>query len=412
MRSKLPKTKKAQIFVPLLLLAIISLVLFLLNLQPKQTFADTVTNCNSNAVNLRFSCYRNAIEKYFGRDAAKFSQIIKNDKQLSFETRFAKDGKITYAIFGTNCHTFYHAAGDYMATYAQSQDLKALLAMGSGSCTAGYTMGVYKRFALKNHYSDDVLKKLIEVCPDGQQNQCAHELGHALHDKYTYALLKVLDGVSKDKYNLAAPEPYQYVTYPDKKADLNAPFAQCEAIIPKDKPNLVSQCFTGIGHNMFIFSEFSPNGYSSQFKDCENVVANRDNCYAFLIYRIGINEGATRFLSNDSLGGNRVCDEAINLIKREDLKYHCYLGVGGGIGLWIDSEYSPATIGSDNLVRVKEQLNNYAHLCEKVPDQFQDRCFAGLMGTKFAKYYKDLGIYYDRIEKIIPQLDTGFQVVG
>lgn len=395
----------------LLIIALVAIFVFLIffffGRNGSNRFSREASSCNSIATEFRFSCYRAILEKHYSGNLEGYLQKIENDTNLNFKV----GADISYAIFGTNCHTFYHALGDFVATYDDDKSLETLLAYGPGTCTAGYTMGLYKRIALKNYFSTDVLKKFYEVCKPGEHNQCVHEIGHLLHDKYTSALLKVIDDISLKEYSLQPPTAYNYVTF--EKADLNAPFEECEEIISEEKGNLLAQCFTGIGHNMFIFSEFSPDGYEPQFKACEGVEEeNRDNCFAFLLYRIGINEAATRFLSNDFKKGNEVCSKAISEAGRDDLMFHCYVGIGGGIGLFIDSEYAVEKITDENLVQVKQQLLAFAKLCEKSKDPFVDNCFAGLFGTRFVKLYDLLNIYYERIEALRPNWDTDFEVVG
>ena len=321
------------------------------------------------------------------------------------------NGKISYAIFGTNCHTFYHAAGDFMATYS-NESVQKILDLGPTTCTNGYTMGVYKRLALKNHYATDTFKEFYKVCKKGAENQCAHEIGHVLHDKYSYSVLKTLDNISSEDYQLAYPQKYDYVTFDKNTAEnLDKPFEECKKIMPDE--NKLAQCFTGVGHNLFLFAEFSKDHYKAVFDECENVSeTNRDECYGFLVYRIGINEAGTKFLSKDFEGGRKVCDEIAERAKRPELKEHCYRGIGGGIGLFVDSEYALTEINEKNLFSIKNQLLGYLKLCENSDREFVNSCFAGLFGTKFAKFYDLLKIYYEKIEQLRPSWDSDFEVVG
>lgn len=374
-----------------------------------QKFSEGITKCNAVTTNLRFSCYRSLIEKIYKGDVAAFSKKIKSDKSLSFEIKFTKNREVTYAVFGTNCHTFYHAAGDFVATYAQSGDVKTLLDMGPLNCTSGYVMGVYKRLALVNHFSEDLLKSFFTLCPKGSENQCAHEIGHNLHDKYSYSILKVIDDISKKEYGLTYPQKYDYVTI--QNPDINAPFAGCRKIMPDD--NKLAQCYTGIGHNLFLFSEFSPDGYKGQFAECEKTAAeNRDSCYSFLIYRIGINHAATLLLSGKPKEANDLCNNIIAQANRPDLMKHCYLGIGGGLGLWMDSQYSAVKVDDNNLAQIKKELMDFAVLCNLSPEKYMGDCYSGLLGTKFKKFYKDYGMFNQNIEKLLPTLDSDFEVVG
>jgi len=102
----------------------------------------------------------------------------------------------------------------------------------------------------------------------------------------------------------------------------------------------------------------------------------------------------------------------VDLSGRLDLKEHCYKGIGGGIGLFVDSEYALTEINEKNLLLVKSQLLEYLKLCKNSESKFVDSCFAGLFGTKFAKFYDLLRIYYERIEQLRPSWDNDFEVVG
>lgn len=369
---------------------------------------DRIAACSRETNELRFSCYRSGIETRYATDVRGFAAFLAANEDRLKTVFSQQSGDISYAIFGTNCHTFYHAAGDFIATYS-TEDIPTQLSYGPTACTNGFTMGVYKRNALRAGFSLDVLKKFYEACLDGAENQCAHEIGHNLHDKYSYSILKILDDLSWKHYGLRYPESYAYVTLAE--TNLNSPFEDCKKIMPDESK--LAQCFTGIGHNLFLFGEFDPEGFRSVLDECSRVnVAHRDDCYGFLIYRIGINNAAPLFLAHRSDAGRKICEDIVSLIKREDLEYHCYLGIGGGIGLFVDSEYALVKIGDENLPAVKAQLLGFAKLCEESKEQFIDRCFAGLFGTKFLQFYNYLGLYHERIEKILPKLNTAFEVVG
>lgn len=401
------KTKIRILTLILILVGILFSTYFYSSYKLKSLESE-IKECNVVARELRFSCFRASLENHFQKSKSSLEDFIisvKNNKKLLF-----KSDDNSYAIFGTNCHTFYHALGDLAATYSGTDKLEEFLKIGPSGCTAGYTMGLYKRLALKDYYSLDLLKRYYKVCPSGQSNQCAHEIGHLLHDKYTSSILKVLDDLSLKTYALNYPDKYQYISF--DKVDLNAPFEDCEEIITEND-NLVAQCYTGIGHNMFIFSEFSPTGYKDQFKECESVAEeNKENCFGFLIYRIGINTVASKFISGKFDEGNKICSEVESLAGRDNLKHHCYIGLGGGIGLFIDSEYNLSQINDDNLVETKKTLLNFAALCEKSPEDFIDQCLAGLMGTRFEGFYKTLKLNFKRIEELRPRLDKDFKVVG
>jgi hypothetical protein len=373
--------------------------------KKSQDFSRHIQKCNFEPKEARFSCYRSSIEKFFKDDLDEFYSHVENSNNLTFTNEDR-----SYAIFGTNCHTFYHAVGDYIASNTKGLPLDSAINYCPKTCTSGCVMGLYKRKALQNSFATDLLKDFFTHCRDGEKHQCSHEIGHLLHDKYVSSILTILDNISFTKYGLKPSEEYKYVTF--QKADVNAPFEECKKIVSEKE---LPYCFTGVGHNLFLFAEFSPEGYKSQFNECDKVESsNKDNCYGFLLFRIGINDAAPRFIVDQYNEGNEVCNKAVILIQREDLKYHCYLGLGGGIGLFADSEYpSSKLITEKNLDKTKGQLLNFATMCEKSENEFIDECFSGLLGTRFKEMYKKLELKYSEIEKILPAVeDEGFQVVG
>lgn len=372
-------------------------------------FDKEINSCNTEESNARFSCYRETIQKYYSDNLPGLENKIHGRNDILFNDLSVPSGEdVSYAIFGTNCHTFYHAVGDFIATTKQGTKLPELVKYCPNTCTSGCIMGLYKRVALQNKYSENILKAFAADCPSDSTAQCSHEIGHNLHDKYTYAILKLVDGISKDKYHLTQPENYQYVT--TNNPDLNAPFDDCKKLVSDDQ---LAYCFTGIGHNMFLFAEFSKDGYKSSFDECAGLdPAHQNDCYSFLIYRIGINDAATKFLSGKSDAGNALCDSAVTMAKRPDLKKHCYLGIGGGIGLFVDSEFNNIDITSDNLAKIQQAVLSDIDLCEKVESEFKEECYKGLLGTKVKTLYKTLNLENILIEEILPKIQSNFEVVG
>lgn len=364
-----------------------------------QVFAASVNTCNTVPKQERFSCYRVAIE-------TRFQGEIPNDAKLRKNLSFKSDD-YSYAVFGTNCHTFYHAYGDYVGTKLNSKDATAALSAGSADCTSGFVMGLIKRASLKSGFSSDLLKELFARCPDGSINQCAHEVGHNLHDKYTSSILGPLDDITSKKYGLKAAETYKYVT--NTKPNLDAPFEECRQIVTKKE--VLPQCYTGIGHNLFLVAEFSGDNFQAEFDACNAIAPeNRDSCLSFLIFRIGINNAAPNLLAGRTEEGLKVCSETISKISREDLKFHCYIGIGGGIGLFLDSEYDLTTdLSAETEIRLLEK----ASLCDRVELKFIDNCYRGLMGTPFRAIYKNFKYKYPKLDEIIgPSNSDQFQVVG
>src|SRR5690242_11509439 len=110
------KTKLPLIVIFLLLLSLP--LLTLLNKssdRAKPNFSQEISKCNSAKSELRFSCYRSALETAYG--SRKFTGPEEFNREIEGNTalNFHSDDN-SYAVFGTNCHTFYHAVGDFIAT--------------------------------------------------------------------------------------------------------------------------------------------------------------------------------------------------------------------------------------------------------------------------------------------------------
>lgn len=367
--------------------------------NPDQIFAKGVESCNASPKEERFSCYRAEIEARFKGEIPSENAVKKN---LSF-----KSGDYSYAVFGTNCHTFYHAYGDYLATHLEKETWQDALSSCSEDCTSGCYMGLIKRLSLKTNFESEVLKDLFDQCPETSINQCAHEVGHVLHDKYVSSILGPLDEITFKKYGLKVSEDYKYVTYTEP--NLDAPFEECRKIVTQ--ATVLPQCYTGIGHNLFLVSEFNHNNFQAEFDKCNAITpANRDSCLGFLIFRIGINNSAPHLLAGRTEEGVKVCDDTISQLSRSDLKFHCYLGIGGGIGLFIDSDYD---LTSDISAETEIRLLEKASLCDRVPPDSIDNCYKGLLGTPFKNIYKNFKYKYPKIDELLGPVNANqFQVVG
>lgn len=367
---------------------------------PPLTFVSEIMTCNKAPSTLRFSCYRSVIEKYYKGDVPSFVNELKNDKDIAFEEAFTTNRKISYAVFGTNCHTFYHAAGDYIATYSKD-DLKTMLSFGPTRCTNGYTMGLYKRIALKNNFSDDILNQFYTNCKMTSDNQCAHEIGHILNDKYTgYSLLKILDNISSSQYHLSYPQKYNYATFQnaDFKPDFNKPFEICKEQFQERK---LVFCLNGIGHNLLLYSEFSPDGNKSLFNECLDLTGeNKSNCYNYVILNFGTIQAAPKYLSGDYKAGQKICDDVLALSGQPGLERYCYKGLGAGIGIYVDSVYGLEEITKENHDAIKTELQSYLDICQKVKPQFINNCLGGLIDTQFAKYYDQLDLQSPAFDKV------------
>lgn len=370
--------------------------------RTKGTFAPEIKKCNLLETKVRFSCYRSVLEQYYHGDAAHIKDWVKTENP-SFES-----ADTSYAIFGTNCHTFYHAVGDFIAEKGKDSDIGTLINYCPNTCTSACMMGLYKRTALIHDFAIDVLERYYSLCPKGSEHSCAHEIGHNLHDKYVTPILKVLDEMTHTRFSWNPAMDYNYNIA--KEANLVAPFEDCKKLVPESE---LAYCYSGIGHNLFLFSEFSKGGYKTFFDECEKSAGtHRNDCYDFLIYRIGINDAGVKFLTKNFEEGKRICDEVSVAAGRQETKHHCYLGIGGGIGLFLDSEYANHEITTANIEVMQKNVLKHIKLCEGSEKDFALDCYRGILGTGTKKLYKDLNLYDAIIENILPQIKNNFQVVG
>lgn len=392
------------IFIILIVVALI----FVNSYKDKNRISNPISECNSLPPEFRFPCYKNELQKYAKDNPADF---VDTAEKLVKYTHL--DNTSDYAIFGTNCHTFYHAVGDMLAENYYEDNLKSLKSLCPLTCTSGCMMGLYKRTALIANYSNDVLKSFEEYCLNEESNQCAHEIGHILDDKYTYSILNPIDKIYFEKYDIKSSRAYNYATF--HSPNLSLAFEDCKKIIVAEKEEL--QCFTGIGHNLFIFSEFSKDNYKSVFEDCDRLEGgNKENCFKFLIFRVGINEAAPRFILGKYEEGDKVCDDIVGLSNNKSFYLDCYTGIGGGIGLYMEAEFSQLYMNNtaldENFLQGVQQLITIAHLCDQSKTEFINYCYAGLLGTKFRKLYEKSNVFDRKIQSIIPRIDKGFEVVG
>jgi hypothetical protein len=339
-------------------------------------FPSRVKLCNTMPEILRFSCYRSTIEQYFGKDTITFGEWIHSHQNISFETA-KKGGKVSYAVFGTNYHTFYHAAGDYIATYNRGKDILYVRNLGASTCTNGYIMGLYKRLALQQKFSLDYIKKLYTSCPEDEGYWCAHEVGHLLYDRNVYSILKVLDSISQKYYNVSYPQSYPYETFSNEDAEKS--FAECDLIFSDTKRQ--SECYSGIGHNIFLFSEFMQKDSSSIEKECENI-SHKDSCHDYYMYRLGLNKVAPSFLSQKYNDGNTLCQK--NAKGNSRLLTFCYKGLGRGMGLFFNSEYTNNVI-ENNKAQALKKIKEYKTLCSQSAKEFVSSCEKEFLDTKMIR---------------------------
>ncbi len=362
----------------------------------QKSFAERIAACSDTSPEARFSCYRAVMESFYGDHPQTILNV--DGAHLPF------DGDGDYAVYGTNCHTYHHALGDFLAVNLANGDIPAQSVKGEQrycptTCTSGCIMGYGNRMAMIQNFSTDWLKRFYEGCRDAEKSTCAHEIGHVLADKHIYSHLELVDSTSQERYGLEPTFDYNYVSFEDGSA-FGSAFAECDEIVEGEDHQ--RECYTGIGHNQFIYAEFG-DGFEDIFDKCDEQGASAD-CYKFLLFRIGINEGATAFIRGDTESGNQVCSDAVDAAEQEDIAYLCHQGIGGGIGLYIESTYMASGDPTENATQqFKDTLMDLARLCEQSDDP--DECYTGLLGTKFKGLYKDLDLDHEPIENILDDID-------
>lgn len=365
----------------------------------------SLQTCESVPRAERFSCFRAQIETHAEKDLEGYMSRL---NRLAPE--FTKTGDNSYAVFGTNCHTFYHALGDFAAMHAEGRSVKELIKLGDMRCAAGYVMGLFKRLTYENNYQGDYLSQMYPVCPPAERNSCAHELGHDLYDKHAEPILALLDGITHERYGVRLGSR---AAHERGAVDLAKPFEECRAMLPEHE---WPYCFTGVGHGMFLFGEFNPDGYLAELDSCTSIEdrEGQEECNEFLIYRIGVNYAAPLFLSSSFDEAETVCDEAAAAASTPNTSAYleqCYLGVGGGVGLYVDSELLSVEPEPEDIPRLKETLIRYAHLCNRVPEVYGESCYLGLLGTNFLDAYLKFRMSDSAIEGLVPYVGN-YEVVG
>lgn len=368
-------------------------------LSPERLLHAEVKGCEERAPHERFSCFRAALERRApAGDVIRFVEDVRDSS--SRRGTFASE----YAVFGTNCHTFYHALGDFVAAHAPDLPLSDQLALGGGACSGGYAMGLYKRIAYAGAFEDGLLSQLYRSCEKDERGagDCAHEIGHALHDKHTRPALMAVDRLTAqflDRPSEAARDNAESVTAPREKAN---PFEDCRRLLP---PRAWRACYTGVGHNIFLFVELDPRGVTLQdeLRACAAIgnVADRDACAYSTMHLVGTNRAAPLFIAGRNAEGTAACADTASLdpARERERLTRCYFGAGVGIGLYAESEYPQEALVRSGAPILIDKLARYTDACETTPAPFIGECFAGLLGTGFSNLYERSGRQHPLVER-------------
>lgn len=324
-----------------------------------------------------FSCYRSVLGRHFDGDLLIYLQDIQS-AELTFKDDATKGEP--YGIFGTACHTFYHALGDFVASETPHLGVKEQLELGSSTCSAGYAMGLMKRRAYLSGYATTTLRsdltEFFRWCYPESKEWCAHEVGHILYDAAEEPILRVVDQISSDRYDTPTQE------YPGVVSNLRTPFEECRTILPKE---WWGECYIGIGHNAFLFEEFVPDGYRQGTSICTNIAKQSDMtaCISSVLYRIGIHYGTPDFLSGRFAEALAVCSRASGNsdVAQSDLS-PCFVGIGRGIGTYILS----TVLTSRSVVREAPVSQKEPHelfkLCLSAPPELRGACYDGMVSKE------------------------------
>lgn len=370
-------------------------------LSPERLLRTAILRCEDTVANERFSCFRAALERHApADDIARFVE----DASHAFSRRdtFASD----YAVLGTNCHTFYHALGDFVATHAQELPLRDQFALGTDACSGGYVMGLYKRLAYAGGFDDALLSLLSRSCKEYENSpgDCAHEIGHVLHDKYTKPILATLDPLTARFLGKPQGVAGEEVTSGAMQSGESTPFEDCRRLLPE---NAWRACYTGVGHNIFLFVELDPRGVALQdeLRACtalENA-ADRDACAFATMHLVGTNAVAPLFIDGRNAEGVAACDSAAALdqAREGERLTRCYFGVGVGVGLYAESEYPHEVLARGGAPIQADELARYTDACESSLAPFIGECFAGLVGTGFSNLYERSGMQHPLVERAL-----------
>ena len=342
---------------------------------------ESVLNCLQSPQIERFSCYQRAIDNHYNNNLESYVSSI--EFQVD---EFFVDDVSNYGTFGTSCHTFYHAVGDFISRQVPLEDFDQAVDLCSNNCTGGCLMGLYMRKGLQESYSTESLLSLKNYCIQDQETLCSHTLGHVYNDAYTGSNLKLIDEISKEKYEFEL-EDYSYdVT---EHPSLSKAYGACRGL---EDESLIYHCNIGVSHNLFLFLDFSEVGYGESAKSCSDLEEEVDQirCSSGLAFRVGRNSVTRKFLDGDFQEGNSECSSVTKSVGREGVLENCYVGLGDGIGGTLISKYPDISLlDKDRKEDYIQQLSENISLCNNAASGYVNACFNGLLhGRTLDDYLK------------------------
>lgn len=332
----------------------------------EDTIAEKVASCNVEKVERKFSCYRALLDGiYKGQPIEEFVRAIEQDSSISFKKRADPIG-----VFGTNCHNFYHALGDFIASESQDHvNLEEFFELCPSTCTGGCYMAAFKRNVMNQDYSSESIQKNLTACTKLSPYACSHEYGHLLHDSATQPVMQIVDEISSKSFGLSYVNGNSYEVLDKIGAD--ELFTSCSNL----ENGLGGICNTGIGHNMFLLIDYSQNGLSQAVSECSDYFTKSldiSECKRQIIYRTGINKVASLYLSGEFEAGFEKCSEVVALTGEPDLLEYCFYSLGRGLG-WLFISENPHFAGDGGKYEIEK--NFIISLCENIPIiNFQTAC--------------------------------------
>lgn len=399
--------RKLLLLTVLVFLFLAAALAVLLQERRREALHADVLSCETAAARERFSCFRAALERHAGSGSVA-DYVARAKKIGSRPGVFISD----YAVFGTNCHTFYHALGDFVAAHAPNLPLAVQLSLGSDACSSGYAMGLYKRRTYERAFADDAISEIYHSCNArvADLGECAHEVGHALADKHVGPVLAVLDRLTAAFIGSSSLPSVRQPEVSGTPGNIGSAFADCRRFLPSSG---WKACYSGVAHNLFAFAEFDPSGavLKKELRACGEIsdLKSRAACAASTMHIIGTSVAAPLIIGGSVKEGKAVCGEAaaLDALKREERLRDCYFGVGVGAGLYAESEYPPAAAPQGYAPISAQELSRYTGVCETVPRESAETCFRGLVGTGFAALYQGAGASSAPVERALASYSTG-----
>jgi hypothetical protein len=227
------------------------------------------------------------------------------------------------------------------------------------------------------------LRDFFASCYPQSLEWCAHEIGHILYDASEEPLLPLVDAISERSYGVPPATP------PSVFRSDGRPFDMCREIVEEAWRD---ECFIGIGHNAFLFSEFDPeHTFVGHRARCMTLAeeADRPACEFSFMYRIGLHYGAPLFLVGRYDDALAVCQHAADEGNAENAHLRaCYRGIGSGVGTHLLAESALREESRVSLTLAPE-LAGTLSMCNEAPPSYRDACYDGIVSRRgFAEAYE------------------------